>query len=192
MKKSDPEVKKSDPQVKKAGSEVKKPRPTYHLIKSEPESRLQNGHEMKFSIDDLFAEPNATAHWDGVRNYEARNNMLQMRVGDLAFFYHSNTKASKPGIVGIVEVVRDPYPDHTAWDEKDPHYDPKSNRDDPRWHMVDVRLVRRFSGIVTLESIKEDPKLAEMQLVKRGRISVQPVRKEEWMAILAMAEAMEQ
>lgn len=91
-------------------SSEEKPRCTHHLFKSEPESRMQNGHEMKFSIDDLMNEPNATAHWDGVRNYEARNCMKNMKVGDLAFFYHSNTKKSKPGIVGIAEVVKEAYP----------------------------------------------------------------------------------
>lgn len=83
---------------------------SYYLIKSEPESRIQNGHEMKFSIDDLANEPNATTHWDGVRNYEARNAMKCMKIGDRAFFYHSNTSKSRPSIVGEVEVVREAYP----------------------------------------------------------------------------------
>lgn len=82
----------------------------YFLIKSEPESRIQNGHEMAFSIDDLSREPDETAHWDGVRNFEARNRMQQMKCGDLAFFYHSNTKRCRPGIVGVVEVVKEAYP----------------------------------------------------------------------------------
>lgn len=86
------------------------PRCSHHLVKSEPESRLQNGHEMKFSIDDLMREPAATAHWDGVRNFEARNCIKRMKKGDLAFFYHSNTKKSRPSIVGIVEVVKEAYP----------------------------------------------------------------------------------
>lgn len=87
-----------------------KPRCTHHLIKSEPESRMLDGHEMKFSVDDLMNETNATAHWDGVRNFEARNCMQRMKLGDLAFFYHSNTKKSKPGIVGIVEIAKEAYP----------------------------------------------------------------------------------
>jgi len=84
--------------------------PFYHLFKSEPESRMQNGREMKFSLDDLAAEKDGTAHWDGVRNFEARNCMQRMKKGDLGFFYHSNTKKSRPGIVGIVKVVKEAYP----------------------------------------------------------------------------------
>ena len=84
--------------------------PSFFLFKSEPESRIQNGHEMKYSIDDLAAEPDQTTYWDGVRNAEARNTMKAMKKGDLGFFYHSNTRKSRPGIIGIVEVVKEAYP----------------------------------------------------------------------------------
>lgn len=164
--------------------------PSYFLIKSEPESRIQDGHEMKFSIDDLVAEDNATTHWDGVRNYEARNIMREMHVEDRALFYHSNTKKSRPAIVGEVCVVRESYPDHTAFDEKDPHFDPKSDLQNPRWFMVDVKFVRKFDRHVSLDDIKAEPKLANMQLVKRGRISVQRVTPEEWDIVLGMAGAL--
>ena len=100
--------------------------PEFWLIKSEPESRFENGVDMKFGIDDLRAEPDSTACWDGVRNYSARNNMKTMKVGQQAFFYHSNTKP--PGIVGIVDIVKEFYVDHTQFDKKDPHYDPKSKK----------------------------------------------------------------
>lgn len=147
--------------------------------------------EMKYSIDDLFAETGQFAEWDGVRNFEARNAMLRMRVGDLGFFYHSNTKKSEPGIVGVVEVVREAYPDHTAWDRANSHFDEKTSQENPRWYMVDVRLVRRFTGVVTLANIKQEKALADMTLVKRGRISVQHVSKDEWQNVLRMAEEME-
>ena len=100
--------------------------PTHWLIKSEPDSRMENGVEMKFSFDDLKAEPDSTACWDGVRNYSARNNMRAMKEGQQAFFYHSNTKP--PGIVGIVDIVKEAYVDHTQFDRKDPHYDAASRK----------------------------------------------------------------
>ena len=95
---------------------------THWLMKSEPDSRIEKGVEMKFSFEDLKAMPSSTSCWDGVRNYQARNFMREMRTGQLAFFYHSNTKP--PGVVGIVEIVREAYPDHTQFDRKDPHFDP--------------------------------------------------------------------
>ena len=101
-------------------------KPTHWLIKSEPESRIENGVDMKFSFQDLKAEPDSTACWDGVRNYSARNNMRSMKIGEQAFFYHSNTKP--PGIVGIVDIVKESYVDHTQFDPKDPHYDPGSKK----------------------------------------------------------------
>ena len=110
--------KTEDPDLNKVSS--------FWLIKSEPDSRKENGIEMKFSFDDLKAEPNSTACWDGVRNYSARNNMRAMKVGEKAFFYHSNTKP--PGIIGIVDIVKEAYVDHTQFDPKDPHYDPKSKK----------------------------------------------------------------
>ena len=100
--------------------------PTHWLIKSEPETRIENGVDMRFSFDDLKEEPDSTAHWDGVRNYSARNNMRSMKVGQQAFFYHSNTKP--PGIIGIVDIVKEAYVDHTQFDPKDPHYDGGSKK----------------------------------------------------------------
>lgn len=150
---------------------------SYWLMKSEP---------AEFSIDDLAAQPDQTDHWDGVRNYQVRNMMRdQMKVGDQALFYHSNAKP--PGVAGIVEIVREGYPDHTAFDPDDPHYDPKSDPDNPRWFMVDVRLVRRLERLIPLTELKANPALAEMPLVKKGnRLSIMPVSEAEWQAILAM------
>ena len=111
--------------AKKLGS-AESPQYTHWLMKSEPESRFENGVDMKFGIDDLRAEPDSTACWDGVRNYKARNNMMAMKVGQQAFFYHSNTRP--PGIVGIMDIVRESYVDYTQFDKKDPHYDRKSKK----------------------------------------------------------------
>lgn len=102
------------------------PEYTHWLMKSEPESRFEKGIDMKFGIDDLIACPDSTSCWDGVRNYSARNFMRAMKVGQQAFFYHSNTKP--PGIIGVVDIVKDSYVDHTQFDPKDPHYDPKSSK----------------------------------------------------------------
>jgi predicted RNA-binding protein with PUA-like domain len=99
---------------------------THWLMKSEPESRIEKGVDMKFSFEDLKAMPDSTSCWDGVRNYQARNFMRDMKVGQLAFFYHSNTRP--PGIVGIVEIVREAYTDYTQFDSKDPHYDPAATK----------------------------------------------------------------
>jgi predicted RNA-binding protein with PUA-like domain len=149
----------------------------YWLMKSEPDA---------FSIDDLAAAPGQTTHWDGVRNYQARNMMRdEMRPGDQVLFYHSNTEP--PGVVGIAEVVRGGYPDHTAFDPRDRHYDPKSDPGNPRWYMVDVRLVRKFARTVTLAELKQHPELTELALVRRGnRLSVIPVSAAQWRCILAM------
>ena len=149
----------------------------YWLMKSEPK---------EFSVDDLAASPDRAAHWDGVRNYQARNMMRdQMQVGDQVFFYHSNTK--EPGIVGIAEVVRGGYPDHTAFDPEDPHYDPKSDPENPRWYMVDVRLVRKLERTIPLTELKGRPELEGMPLVRKGnRLSVMPVAPEQWQFILSL------
>ncbi|WP_290651273.1 EVE domain-containing protein [Aquisalimonas sp.] len=149
----------------------------YWLMKSEPDT---------FSIDDLASAPNQTDHWDGVRNYQARNIMRDdMQVGDQVFFYHSSTKV--PGIVGIAEVVRRGYPDHTAFDTKDPHYDPKSDPDNPRWYMVDIRFVRKLARTISLAELKECPDLSDMPLVRKGnRLSVMPVTPEQWQFILSL------
>eukprot|EP00386_Alphamonas_edax_P004980 GDKI01015629.1.p1 GENE.GDKI01015629.1~~GDKI01015629.1.p1 ORF type:complete len:205 (+),score=56.88 GDKI01015629.1:104-718(+) len=163
-------------------------RPQYFLMKSEPESRMQDGVDMKFGLDDLKAMPQQTEHWDGVRNYQARNIMRQMRVGDLAFFYHSNCKT--PGVVGVVRIVREAYTDHTQFDKKDPHYDPKSTESEPKWQMVDVKFERDLPRPVTLQELKgyKDRELKTMALLHRGRLSVQCVAEEEWNFILKLAE----
>jgi len=149
----------------------------YWLFKSEPE---------EFGIDDLKKKRSKTEHWDGVRNYQARNFMRDdMKIGDRGFFYHSNCDV--PGIVGIVEVVKEGYVDHTAFDPDDKHYDPKSDPEKPRWFMVDVKFVERFPDTISLQQLKTNPKLADMRLVQKGnRLSVMPVEKKEWTAILKM------
>ncbi len=149
----------------------------YWLFKSEPDT---------FGIDDLAAQPGQTDHWDGVRNYQARNFMRdRMQVGDLGFFYHSNTKL--PGIVGLVEIARAAYPDHTAFDPEDPHYDAKSDPDNPRWYMVDVRLVRQLDRKITLDELKQRPEISDLPLVKKGnRLSIMPVTEEQWEFILSL------
>ncbi|MFW6079112.1 MAG: EVE domain-containing protein [Gemmatimonadota bacterium] len=136
-----------------------------------------------YSIEDL--ERDGRTHWDGVRNYEARNHMRdEMTVGDLVLFYHSNARPS--GVVGIARVVREGYPDHTAQDPESRYHDPKASPDDPRWFMVDVEFVERFDEPVTLKRIKAVPELGEMVLVNRSRLSVQPVEPEEFDRVVAM------
>lgn len=149
----------------------------YWLFKSEPD---------EFSIDDLAQRPNQTEPWDGVRNYQARNMMRdQMRCGDQGFFYHSNAKP--PGIVGIVEIVKEAYPDHTAFDQHNKHYDPKSDPEQPRWFMVEVKLVRQLTRLISLNELREQTALAEFPLVRRGnRLSVMPVTTAQWQHILGM------
>lgn len=152
-------------------------RKQYWLMKSEPDA---------FSIDDLRNAPRQTTCWDGVRNYQARNYMRAMKVGDQVLFYHSN--ADPPAIVGIAEVVRTAYPDPTQFDKKDKHYDPASDPAHPRWDMVDIRFVRKFSTPLPLDLLRKQPELKGMELLRKGsRLSVQPVRPSEWAVILKLA-----
>jgi predicted RNA-binding protein with PUA-like domain len=146
----------------------------YWLVKSEPDA---------FSFDDLLARPNATTCWDGVRNYQARNSMRDdMKKGDLVFFYHSSCDPS--AIVGIAEVARESYPDHTAFDASDSHYDPKSKRDAPTWMMVDIRALEALPRPLTLDDLRGVKGLEKMVLLQKGsRLSVQPVTAEEWETI---------
>ncbi len=146
-------------------------------MKSEPNT---------FGIDDLYRKPDQTEHWDGVRNYQARNMMRDdMKLGDLAFFYHSN--CDEPGIVGIMEVVKEAYPDFTAFDPSDKHFDPKSDSEHPRWFMVDVKFVRALSRTITLKELKLYRQLNELALVRRGnRLSIMPVNKDQWEFILGL------
>jgi predicted RNA-binding protein with PUA-like domain len=147
----------------------------YWLMKSEPDT---------YGIDDL--KRFKVDHWDGIRNYQARNFMRKdMKKGDKAFFYHSN--CDEPGIVGIMEIAREAYPDHTAFDPKDKHFDDRSNPDNPRWFMVDVKFVRKLERNVTLKELKTYKSLAGMRLLKKGnRLSIMPVTKREWDFILKL------
>ncbi|KAJ3172117.1 Thymocyte nuclear protein 1 [Geranomyces variabilis] len=159
--------------------------PHYWLIKAEPDTRLERGVDVRFSIDDLEAK--GTSSWDGVRNYEARNIMRdRMKVGDQCFFYHSSCKI--PGIAGIAEVVKEAYPDYTAFDESHPYYDSKSSKDNPKWMMVDVKFVRKLRRFIPLKELQayRDAELRTMALVTRGRLSVQPVSAAEWEFILEL------
>ena len=142
----------------------------YWLMKSEPST---------FSIDDLQRSPNQTTSWDGVRNYQARNFMRSMAVGDQVLFYHSS--ADPPAVVGIAEVVKTAYSDPTQFDKKDKHYDPESKPSEPRWDMVDIRYVRKFARALTLDELRKNSKLKGMVLLRKGsRLSVQPVTLPEW------------
>ena len=147
----------------------------YWLVKSEPET---------FSFDDLLGAPNRTAHWDGVRNYAARNHLREMKKGDQVLFYHSSSKPA--AIVGTAEVVREAYPDHTAFDPKDPHFDPKSKPESPAWFMVDLKALKPLAQPVTLEQVKKTKSLQTMALVRLGRLSVQPVTEEEWETVMKL------
>lgn len=145
---------------------MNKPTKRYWLVKSEPDV---------FSIQDLAAAPDQSTHWDGVRNYQARNTMRDdMKKGDLVLFYHSNAKP--PGVAGIAQIARESYPDHTAFDQSDAHYDPKSRPDSPTWFMVDIQFAEAFQEILSLPELKQIPELADMVLLQKGsRLSVQPV-----------------
>jgi len=135
------------------------------LIKSEPDV---------FSIEDLARAKRRTTSWEGVRNYQARNFLRAMQLGDLALYYHSNAEPS--AVVGIVEVVRTAYPDPSAWDPKSDYHDPKASAANPIWSLVDVKLVEIFPRDVPLEELRAAKALAGMELLRRGsRLSVQPV-----------------
>lgn len=158
-----------------AGKQVKR---NYWLFKSEPDV---------FSIDDLAKAKSKTTFWDGVRNYQARNFLRDsIKKGDLVFFYHSNAEPS--GIAGVAEVVKEGYPDHTAFDESDDHYDPKSNKANPTWYMVDVKHVQTFDKVWSLDDLRAIPALKNMAVLQKGsRLSVQPVSSAEWEAIMKKA-----
>ena len=152
------------------------PHPRHWLMKSEPTS---------FSFDDLVRSTRSTNHWDGVRNYQARNYMREMRVGDKVFFYHSNCE--QPAIMGTAEVVREAYPDHTQFDPRDVHFDPKGTREKPIWDIVDIRAMKAFRAPVTLDALRKTKGLEKMVLLRRGsRLSVQPVSPKEWEIIVKL------
>ncbi len=148
----------------------------FWLFKSEPSS---------FSFDDLKNSPSGTTHWDGVRNYQARNYLRdEVKPGDGVLFYHSNIP--QPRIAGIAMVVKGGYPDWTALYPDSDHFDPRCTAHNSIWFMVDVRYVVSLAREVTLEEMKEQPSLDKMQLLHRSRLSIQPVTREEWQTILQM------
>ena len=151
----------------------------FWLIKSEPS---------EFSIEDLEKSKNQTTFWEGVRNYQARNFIRdEMKLGDKVLFYHSSTEPN--AIVGVCEVVKEAYADHTQFDSKNVHYDSKADKKNPPWFMVDIKLVKKFKKSLSLQEIKANPKLAKMRLVQRGnRLSVMPVTKDEFEEILKMSK----
>lgn len=150
----------------------------FWLMKSEPST---------FSLDDLRRSPNQTTSWDGVRNYQARNFMRAMAVGDHVLFYHSN--AEPPAVVGVAKVVKTAYPDSTQFDKRDKHYDPDSIPSQPRWDMVDIKYVKAFRRALTLDELRKEIKLRGMVLLQKGsRLSVQPVTPLEWKHIITLAE----
>lgn len=162
--------------AKKKQTSPKRPARRYWLFKSEPDA---------FSIDDLARDK--TTFWDGVRNYQARNFLRdEIQVGDGMLFYHSSTDPM--AIVGTARVVRAGYPDHTAFDPKDKHYDPKSDPASPTWYMVDIRVEQVFPKPVTREMLRDDPETAGMMVLRRGaRLSIQPVTADEWKAVHKLA-----
>lgn len=151
----------------------------YWLMKTEPTT---------FSVEDLERAKRQTTGWDGVRNYQARNMLRDdMKKGDLVFLYYSSTDI--PGIVAIMKIVKDGYPDPTAFDRKHDHYDSDSDPANPRWFMVDVQLERRLERVITLEELRKHTtkQLKNMVLLRRGnRLSVTPVEPEEWKFILSL------
>ena len=147
----------------------------YWLMKSEPET---------WSWEQQVKAGAKGEGWDGVRNYQARNFMRDdMKLGDKVLFYHSNT--SPPGIVGLAEVSKESYPDFFAWDKNSKYFDPKSPEDAPRWMMVDVQFIEKFPKTITLDDIKNNPKLSEMLVIKKGmRLSIQPVSVDQYSIIV--------
>lgn len=175
----------------------------YWLMKAEPESRIEKGVDVKFSIDDLAAKTEPEG-WDGkstmkdpdlilknpgVRNPAARNNMRAMRKGDLAFFYHSN--CPNPGVAGVMRIVAEHTPDKSAFDPAHPYYDPKSDEAKPKWELVHVEFVKKFDKFISLKDLKSFAQqggvLANMQMLKQSRLSVSPVAPTEWRFILGLA-----
>lgn len=150
----------------------------YWLFKSEPD---------EYSIDDLAAEPSGIGRWDGIRNYQARNNLRDhVKKGDQVFFYHSSCKV--PGIAGIAQVTGDAYIDPAQFDPENHYYDPKSTQENPRWYCIDVSYVRKLNPLIELKTIKASAELSSMVLVRQGRLSIQPVSSKEWKFILSLSD----
>ncbi|XP_056139159.1 thymocyte nuclear protein 1 isoform X1 [Lampris incognitus] len=178
----------------KGDASTNRPQYCHWLMKSEPESRFENGIDVKFGIEDLKALPNQTGCWDGVRNYQARNFMRDMKEGQMAFFYHSNCK--EPGVAGLMKIEKEAYVDHTQFDKKDVHYDASSKPDNPKWSMVDVQYQRMAKRFLTLAELKKyhlqhrttGGPLKDMALFTRARLSVQPLTKEEFDFVLSLED----
>ncbi|MBN2365690.1 MAG: EVE domain-containing protein [Calditrichaeota bacterium] len=149
----------------------------YWLLKSDPE---------EYSWENLKNEKNRTISWDGIRNYQARNYLREMKKEDLAFFYHSST--SPQTIEGIVKIVREVYPDPAQFDPENDYYDPKSDESDPIWDMIDIRYVRDLKSPLPRDEMKKHPVLKNMVLFRNSRLSVQPVSEKEWKIILSLSE----
>jgi predicted RNA-binding protein with PUA-like domain len=150
--------------------------PKYWLVKTEPES---------FSFEDLKKSKNQTTFWDGVRNYQARNYIKEMKLKDKVLFYHSN--ANPKVVMGVCEVVKEAYADHTQFDPEDNHYFPSADPENPTWFMVDIKLLKEFKNPVTLETMKKNYKLSSMKLLQRGnRLSVMPVSAQEFNEIVKL------
>ncbi|XP_008565354.1 PREDICTED: thymocyte nuclear protein 1 isoform X1 [Galeopterus variegatus] len=187
-------VENSSPQKISDSKNCGKNLSSHWLMKSEPESRLEKGVDVKFGIEDLKAQPKQTACWDGVRNYQARNYLRAMKLEEEAFFYHSNCK--EPGIAGLMKIVKEAYPDHTQFEKNSPYYDPSSKKDNPKWSMVDVQFVRmmkRFIPLAELKTYHQAHKgtggpLKNMVLFTRQRLSIQPLTQEEFDFILSLEE----
>lgn len=147
----------------------------YWLMKSEPDV---------FSFDDLMARPKRTEPWEGVRNYQARNHLRDMKPGDRALFFHSST--NPPHVAGVVEIASAPRPDETALDPRSEYFDPKATKEDPRWVLVDVRGLRKLERPVPLSELRETPALRSMVVVQNTRLSVQPVKAAEYRKVLSL------
>jgi predicted RNA-binding protein with PUA-like domain len=150
----------------------------YWLFKSEPDA---------FSIDDLAAKPKQTEHWDGIRNYQARNYLRdEVKQGDQVLFYHSSCK--EVGIAGLAEVVKEAYPDHSQFNPESKYFDAKASPDNPRWVMVDVQFKQKFNKVLPLAKIKKMSAINEIGLVKKGhRLSIMPVNENEFSILLKAA-----
>ncbi|KAI0454615.1 PUA-like domain-containing protein [Xylaria acuta] len=161
----------------------------YWLMKAEPESRFENGIDVRFSIDDLASRTDPEP-WDGIRAYAARNNLRSMKKGELAFFYHSNCK--EPGLVGTMEIVQEHSPDLSAHDPKAPYYDPSSKPEDPKWSVVHVKFRSKFAQPIGLKELREMGKpgqpLESMQMLKQSRLSVSRVSSSEWEYLIDLVQ----
>lgn len=149
----------------------------YWLMKTEPST---------FSIDDLKRQ--GFSDWEGVRNYQARNFMRDdMRIGDLALFYHSNAHPS--GVVGICRICRESHPDYTSWDKNSVYYDPKASPDNPIWMMVEVEFVEKFPQVISIEELRKHPQLEGLRILEKGsRLSITPVEKKHFEFICKLSQ----